>query len=212
MATTDLVTTDEFKEYAEIGDTSMDSQIAALITAVSLTLEDFCNTNFIRRESTHDFTLSDRLRFSFVSLVNRWPNRFYHVYLPRVPVVSIASIVDPAGNSLPSNTYSLIHKTGDMRFLSCPLIPVDSNGLEAYWTVTYTAGWFADTAAVDKQLKLICNRAIKAVMDQPAGNVGSLTMGSLSVTFNDPVGAYEEFVLTPDSLAMLGPYMNRSYS
>jgi hypothetical protein len=194
MATaTDVVKIDLAKAVLQIDGTSEDARLAHLISAVSLELEKRLGTAFVRREFT------DKKQ----GMVKR-------IYLDYLPVVSITSVQDPAGNTLTEDTEFVVQQDRYLEALGYFSHAVNSQGQRTDWTIVYEAGWFADTAAVAHDVRAEALRVIGALREAPSPTAQSVRVGDLAVTYRDVSSEKGQTVLD-ESMNVLADYVGRLY-
>lgn len=206
MAATDLITTTEYQTYLGLP-IAADTKIDALITALSLAIEKYCQTQFVIRSTTQSWRLWE-VGYGYM------PHgcdcyKMRGIWLNSYPSVTITSIVDTNSNSLGTEGIDFVHHP-DIGFLELltAKIPVNSSGNESYWTVTYTAGRFAATANVDANLKLACIMLVNQVTSRPDPSVRSKTVGQLSLTYANGGGVMVD--IFEDVQVLLSPYISMS--
>lgn len=165
MATYDAITLDEAKVFLALEGTSEDEVLARLISGTTLEVERKLGTQFVQR-----------------SVVERHEGGCKRIYPQVVPVVSVTSIVDPAGNTVPSTDYVVRQQRWLEHFGR--FNPAQTTaGQVTDWTVTFTAGWFASTSAVAADVKQEVLRAVAALRESPAAGVSSVGVGDLSISY-----------------------------
>ncbi len=179
----DLVSLTELKLFPGLASapSSDDSILLALIDAASLDFEKEWQSPGVQRSFTENYTYRE-----IVSL--RHPDT---IWLRQMPVVSVTSITDPAGNTVDSDEYWIDKDVGALRSFStgmvglcgCWDIPVDANGYESYWIIVYTAGRVAATANVPANIKLACKMWVSMLYKDPTQNISSKSVGDLSITY-----------------------------
>ncbi len=186
-----LLTLQEAQEY--LGNPADTAVLDALIDDITLALEAWAQTFFVQRQTSEDYERPAGAE----------------LWLRRSPVVSVTSITDPAGNSVAATDYAVIKPRGLLRRPGGWPVPVDANGHEAVWTVTYTAGRWADTAAVPANVRLgaklfVAERYLKR---QP-GVVREVVQGVGDVSYAGLVTRqYPE--IPPEVAQLLAPYRSR---
>jgi hypothetical protein len=190
-ATTDVVKIDKAKAVLNIDGTSEDARLAHLISAVSLELETRIGTIFIQR-----------------SFVEKKEGGRKRIYLDRLPIVSITSMTDPAGNTLTVEVDFLVR--GDRYIEGIGYFPhaVNDQGQRTDWSITYTAGWFASTSAVAFDVQAEALRVIGALREAPAPNAQSVRVGDLAVTYRT-LNSAEGQTLLDESQNVLTNYAGR---
>jgi hypothetical protein len=191
MATTDVVTLDKAKTVLNIDGTSEDGRLAHLISAVSLELEKRLGTAFIQR--------------SFVEQKEGGRKR---IYLDRLPIVTVASMTDPASNTKTLDTDYVIRQGRYLEGIGYFAHAVNDQGQRTDWTITYTAGWFADTASVAFDVRAEALRVIGALREAPAPNAQSVRVGDLAVSYRTLDTAKGQTLLD-ESVNVLASYAGR---
>lgn len=165
MATYDAVTLTEAKDFLALEGTAEDETIVRLITGTTLEVERKLATQFVQR-----------------SVVEYHEGGGKRIYLQRIPIVSVASIVDPAGNTVLATDY-VVRQQRWLEHFGHFNSAQTTAGQITDWTVTYTCGWFASTAAVAADVKQEVLRAIAALRESPAAGVSSVGVGDLSISY-----------------------------
>lgn len=166
MATYDAVTMDEARDSLGISGFAEDEALQRLVSALTLEIERRLGTQFVQR-----------------SLVEYHEGGGKHIYLGRAPIVSVASIVDPAGNVVAADQF-VIRQQRWLEHWGRFYNAYTSAGQPTDWTVTYTAGWFATTAAVSPDVKAEILRAVAGMREAPAAGVASVGVGDLSISYS----------------------------
>jgi hypothetical protein len=192
-AITDVVKIDLAKAVLQIDGTSEDSRLAHLISAVSLELEKRLGTAFVQREFTE-----------------KKAGGVKRIYLDHLPIVSITSVTDPAGNTLTVDTQFVVRQDRYLEALGYFSQAVNSQGQRTDWTIVYQAGWFADTASVAHDVRAEALRVIGALREAPAPNAQSVRVDDLAVTYRD-VGSEKGGTVLDESMNVLADYAGRLY-
>ena len=191
MATNDILTLAEAKAHLNITGSGSDTKVAALVTAASMLLDAAAKTFFVKR--------------SVVEL--HWPRGKF--LFPRArPVNSITSILDPAGNSVPAADYYLDTDRSFIAHVGYWPTAVNATNLPVPWSVTLSAGWFANTAAVAEDVKQACRLRLSAIWDRPNPDVSSVGVGGLSVSYGSAPGGGMAAELTDTDRLLLAQYIN----
>ena len=183
--------------------TDYETLIDALVDSASQAIEDHCNNIFVIRAVT-ERVMWERIAGRSV------------IALRKYPIVSVTSIQDqdsPA-NSIPSTDYWVDPDAGFLVGTGGWQVPVNANGFATYWTVTYTAGRYATTAAVDAVLKTACRMTVEDVFFNGAGDSVRRKIGDLEVeytlTLQNFGGTGQDAIALPElAKTLLGPYMSR---
>lgn len=171
MATYDAVTLDEVKVSLALEGTAEDEMLARLISGVTLEVERRLGTQFIQR-----------------SLVEYHEGGSKRIYPQRAPIITVTSLVDPAGNVIPATDYVIRQQRWLEHFGH--FNPAQTTaGQVTDWTVTYTAGWFASTSVVAADVKHEMLRALGALRESPAAGVSSVSVGDLSINYGQLAGS-----------------------
>src|SRR5213593_1630311 len=146
--------------------------IDALIDSSTQAIEDHCNNIFVIR------TVTEKVMWERIAAKNI-------IALRKYPIVSVTSIVDQAAtpNSIPSTWYWIDPDRGFLVANGGWQIPVDANGFATYWTVTYSAGRYANTAAVDPVLKNACRMTLEDGFFGGAGDSVRRSIGDLEIEY-----------------------------
>lgn len=191
--TTDVVKIDKVKAVLQIDGTAEDERLAHLISAVSLELEKRLGTAFVQRSFTEQHE-GGRKR----------------VYLDQLPIVTVASMTDAASNTLTLDTEYTIRQGRYIEAIGYFPHAVNSQGQRGDWTITYTAGWFASTAAVAPDVRAEAMRVIAALREAPAPTAQSVRVGDLAVTYRG-LKSEEGQTIMDESMNVLAAYAGRLY-
>jgi hypothetical protein len=192
-ATTDVIKIDLVKAVLQIDGTSEDARLAHLISAVSLELEKRLGTAFVQRSFTEKKAGGGK-----------------RIYLDRPPIVTIASMADPAGNTLTADTEFVVRQDRYLEAIGYFTHGVNDEGQRTDWTIQYTAGWFADTASVAHDVRAEALRVIGALREAPAPTAQSVRVGDLAVTYRD-VASEQGQTIMDESMNVLADYAGRLY-
>lgn len=172
MAETDLVTLNEVKNY--IGGVDSDDSVIlqTLITAATAAIEAHTGKAFVERQFTEDYSGGPKSWVRGGSKV---------IQLNHYPVVSVSSITDDDGETVPASDYTVIAELGQLEHESWWPRP------EGRWTIVYTAGSAASTQEVDDGVK---QAAIMTVASWFQGRdrdpaLVSKKVGDVSKTYRD---------------------------
>lgn len=190
-ATTDVVKIDNAKAILNIDGTDEDARLAHLISSVSLELETRLGAVFIQR-----------------SFTEKKEGGRKRIYLDRLPIVSVASMTDPAGNTLTVDTDFLVRQDRYIEGIGYFPHAVNDQGQRADWSIVYTAGWFASTAVVTFDVRAEALRVIGALREAPAPNAQSVRVGDLAVTYRT-LNSAEGQTLLDESQNVLTNYQGR---
>lgn len=201
LLTQALITVADARVYPGMPATGCDDIIESLINGATEDFEDYCQTAFIQRTFTQDYTWNDIRQGD--------PSK---LYLRRYPVVSVTSITDPAGNTVGSTLYWIEKNKGILHHIGNWGIPVDSNGNATYWTVVYVAGWFSTRAAVKSNVIQAVKMEVAYRLRRPDTSVMSKSVGDLSISYSSRGGQQqeEEFGLLPEARRKLSAYLSVS--
>lgn len=168
MALTDILTYPEV--LTRLNQTTTEApatRVLPLITAVTQHLEGVLGCVFVQRE--------------YVELHRVDQLGVCELFLRRRPIVSVTSIVDDEGTSIPSTDYYVYASTGRLRHKTA--WPMS----EGVWHITVLGGWFPDTARVGEDVKQAGCILIKDGMTvRGSETVVSESVGPVSVTYADP--------------------------
>lgn len=165
-----LVSAAEAEAYFGLGTLAGDDldNLQRQINSASYLIENWLNTATIQRAFTQFETGG----------VKRW-------FMQKYPIVSVASIQDPAANTIPSTDYYIEKDRGILVHFGRFWIAQTTQGQPCMWTVTYTAGWWSALANVPDDVKQAAYYIIAMLRDQTANGVGvsSVSVGALSVSY-----------------------------
>jgi len=181
VATTSLITLAEAKVYPGMGSlASADEPIVeSLCDACALEFESYLGKALIQRAFTEDYTYTEISRQSRESDI---------IWLRRYPIVSVTSITDPADNTIADTDYWIDKVMGALRANSSWSLPKDDNGFTSYWTIVYTAGYWATTAAVPANIKTAAKMYVAYLYSRPNPEVASKSVGDLRIAYAESKG------------------------
>jgi uncharacterized phiE125 gp8 family phage protein len=181
VASTALITLAEAKLFPGLSTLAAADEaiVEALIDAASMDFEKEWDNYGIQRAVTEDYTYQE---------IKTRSKKANTIWLRKFPIVSVASITDPAGNTIDSDEYWIDKQLGALRTTGGWAIPQDTNGFASYWTIVYTAGRTANTAAVPANIKLACKMWTLELYKNPGQNVKSKSVGDLSITYKEGSG------------------------
>lgn len=150
----DILTIDEARDAINVtaGHTS---EIEVMVTAVSRRIDDLCGPVVVR-------TVTDELHDGGTS------GLFLHHY----PVASITSVTEYSGGTPTTVTPETTTVAGGYRLANGVLSRRSSWGMSRWGsqvTVTYEAGRYADTAAVDAKFKMAAGAVLRRLWTREAG-------------------------------------------
>jgi len=177
-STYDLITLAEAQTFPGMSNADV-SILAALITAASLDFETFWDNYGVQRQ------VAERYSYREIKISSAHANT---IWLRKLPIVSVASIVDQDSNAILSTDYWIDYDLGALRTTGGWYIPHDANGFETYWTVTYTAGRVADTASVPANIKHACKMWVAELFKNSSQNVTSKSVGDLRISYKETKG------------------------
>jgi len=205
MATVDLITLAEAKNWLGISGATHDTKLTALATAVSLRLEKWCGTKLVQGTVTSEKHTGGSLGAGggFRDPIRGGGKR---LFLKNMPIVSITSIVDT--QSTPAEVtdvdYLIWNDEGIVEHRAFWPVPFDSNTNFAFWLVTYVAGYFANTAGVDENVKLAARMLLARYFKDVTPGVKSKSIATFSVTYETLAGEL------PDEVkSLMGEYRRR---
>ena len=182
VATASLITLTEAKLFPGMGSlpATDEALIEALIDAASLDFETHWDNYGVQRSVAEKYT--------YHQIITEAPN-YDKIWLRKFPIASITSIADPAANTIDSDEYVIDYDIGCLRSTAewGWDVPLDSNGFESYWTITYTPGRVANTAAVPANIKLACKMWTAILYKNATQNVQSKSVGDFSITYKGSV-------------------------
>lgn len=195
MAATDLVTLAEVKTALSISVTDHDSRLTALIANLSARILMHLQVPVVHETVTEKhFGGKKRL------------------YLKKYPYVSGLTITDGKGNTIPSTDYLIIAEQGILQHVGLWPTAQEADGKIGRWSITFTAGLAATTAAVPADLKEACTLWIAKRFNRIDPSVTSKSVGDMSLSYailNESAAGAEG--VTPDIASLLAPYISRGF-
>ena len=172
-----LITLDEMKSFPGFAGlaSAEEPAVEALIDAATLDFEKEWDNYGVRRADIVERAL-------FRDILEATP-RGNVIELSRYPIASVASIVDPARNTVLATEYWIDINTGRLYTSGSWPMPIDENGFATYWTVTYTAGRVADTASVPANIKTACKMWVSSLYRRTDRDLISKKIGDLTLTY-----------------------------
>lgn len=192
-----LISLAEAKAYINVTDSSHDARIQAIIDGASALIEDFCQNAMVIRSFTEHYT-------GGIGIHKGGAKR---LYLKKFPVVSVASITDDAGNTIPASQYVIWPEKGELEHFGYWYVPQTMNGAPGRWTVVYTAGRYANTAAVNPSLKLATNMLTAGRWMARSPGIMRQRIGELDIQWDRNLEAEG---LPAEVRSILGPYVTIS--
>jgi hypothetical protein len=176
MSSNRLITMNELLNYPGMSSVPEDKHpiLEALIDTVTAQFEKEWGTFAIQRSTSERVTYRKILADSPGAGIIR---------LSKGPIVSVSSIVDPAGNSIDADDYWIDYEDSSLRTAGRFQRPVDANGHESYWTITYVGGQAVDTAAVPYNIKTAAKMWVSQLFTNPMQNITSKTLGDFSQSY-----------------------------
>lgn len=221
VADTALLTLAELKTLLGLPalPSDQDARYEALINAVSLWIEAYTGRYFVIREGYVEQHFPPNPNgYPYVQGRPNWTIG-QTLFLRRYPVVSLASIADPSGFTIPLTEINVRAELGQLYRSGGWFMPIDSRGTPAQWAITYDIGYFSSTPDVAADLKLAASMMVSirsASMSGGgvvAGPITSRTLGKVSVSyggggFSGSTGPIAQGA--PDEVTqLLGPWMSR---
>jgi hypothetical protein len=180
LKTTALITVQECRDLLEQVGTTKDMLLTHLVNAASRRLERYCRGPLIIQPFVERHSVGTPTSYGATGVKRLW--------LRHYPVVSVTSIVDGFGNSVPAADYHLSLVDGALTHFSTWPTPYDANKLIGEWVVTHSAGFWVKTEDVDSDAKLACSLLIGDYLARKAGSISSSSFGGLSLGFSDEMG------------------------
>lgn len=176
----------------QASDTLDDDRLTQILAGVKKQVDQFCGTSLVVSSYSQKFEGG----------ICAW-------FLDRRPVKTITSILDPAGNSIPSTNYVLNEELGILE--SYGLFPraVRSTGQRDRWTVLYTAGHFNDDASVSEDAANAILDLVSDYFHKAGPDVQSQKAGIENVVSYIP-NPNARFILPPRVQVALAPYCRRT--
>jgi uncharacterized phiE125 gp8 family phage protein len=188
-----VVTVDELKTYLDISGQTQDARLEQIANGVTVAFENETRAAFVQRQFTERLTGSN---------YQNGVGGAKRLFLSKLPIVSVASIVDDDGNTVAAADYTIEAGPG--------ILVHDWNwprpeGYSGRWTVTYTAGHAADTESVPADIKLLAMRTASFWFSRPNPGVVRKQIGPLEITYQNDAQA-ESGALPPDVTEGLRAY------
>lgn len=200
-----LVSLAEYKSTMGITGSGSDTEIEEQIDKVSMLIEGHCQRKFVNRTGLVEEILPDATAVPNISRDRIW------MHLTWKTITGVTSIADQdtTPNTVASDQYRVLNSRGKLQYINGRWdAPV------GWWTVTYDAGEFSNTAAVDEALK---SAAIMWATERLARKNPSLLskrVGDLALTFGRESAGRSAAGIdgVPSGVeAALAPYVVRRY-
>lgn len=207
-----LITLEEVKALLGITSTSFDDKLTGIINFQSARLDRWCRVGLVQRTYVEQYLGSAKDERTFYPELANPDREFFtggqtrEIALRHYPVVSVASIEDGDGNSVASTDYHIRKRQGILEHFGGWPIPYDANELLGEWTITYTAGFFANTAAVTEDVKAAVFALVARQHSVLVPGVASMATGTLSVSFGDLSETAETGGLPAEVARAMGQY------
>ena len=178
VATTSLITLAEAKVYPGMASlpSADEAIVESLCDACALDFEAYLGKALIQRAFTEDYSYAEISRQSRESDI---------IWMRQYPLVSVTSITDPAANTIAATNYWIDKVRGALRANAAWSLPKDDNGFTAYWTIVYTAGHWATTAAVPANVKQAAKMYVAYLYSRPNPEVASKSVGDLRIAYTE---------------------------
>lgn len=192
-----ILTLDEARTYLGAEDTVIPSaRLQMLVDSATLHLEAYLQNAVVEGTFTE----------------KRWGGT-KQWFLSKYPIQSITSIADPAANTILATDYTIIEDEGRLIPFGRFATAVATDGRRERWLITYVAGRFATTDAVDQNFKMAANILVADRFARPGSGVVSKQVGDLKIQYSDPSSSRAEgaaTALVPDSVRQLvGHFVSR---
>ena len=191
LSATALISLAEAKTHLNVGDTSQDTLLEALIeSCTSRILQALQNHVVIQSRTEHH--AGGRKR----------------IYLQRYPVVSGPTIIDEAGITVPDTYYLLEAERGILQHagLHWPVAQA-ADGKISRWIITYASGLAVDTASVPADIKLACKLLVAETFSRREPDLTAKRIGDLSLQYRPKQADDAGMPLHVANL--LSPYMSQ---
>lgn len=192
-----LVTLSEIKLYQDVPDsyTEDDEKLEFLADAVTYAVEDWCSNIFVQRQVVEEHT----------GAANHWHKGGQkRIKLRKYPIVSVISIADVDSDTVSSDDYNIDSVRGYLEHDWYWPVP------EYAWTITYIAGRYADTAAVDPNLKQAALLWIGDAYNRPDPAVRRIGAGDAAITYRDSTKTAMDALVPPNDVTLLlSPFVSR---
>ena len=221
VSSTALLTLAELKTLLGLpaSPSDQDARLEALIEAVSIWIENYTGRYFVIR--------TGYVEQHFPPPQNGWPYvQDYRnwtigqtLFVRRYPIVSLTSVVDPSGFSIPLTEINVRNTLGELYRSGGWFMPIDTFGTPAQWAITMDVGYVNSTTDVSADVKQAA-----AMMVAFRGSTGAFgggfvfgpitqrTLGKVSVSFGGGASMGEGAIAqgVPDEVTqILGPWMSR---
>jgi hypothetical protein len=198
VSTSALVTNAEAQEYL-----GSSADFTNLCNLASAACEVVTRGPLVQREATEFYTGTAH--------DGRTGGSAKFLYLRRYPVVSVAEIKDGAGNLVAAADYYIRKRAGILEHSYSFPTPYESDGRVGEWAIKYTAGWFANTAAVPFEVKLAALMTLAVRNTSATPGAEELDLGDLRVKFASLDGdaglVARSLPVPPEAHALLGRYI-----
>jgi len=108
-----------------------------------------------------------------------------YFFLRSRPIVSVTSILDPSGTSIPSTDYEIELQKGMLLLTQSWPLARGAQGQRSFYTITYSAGLVADTASVPERFKLAAKLLVAGFYSHRRPGVSSRKVGDLEVRYRE---------------------------
>jgi uncharacterized phiE125 gp8 family phage protein len=206
MAATDLITLDEAKAFIKPTPVGEDALLSALIEAATESIEAWLQgTLVVQRTIAEQYEAPHRWNRSYWP--SGWPSAggagaSPYFFLRSRPIVSVTSIADPSGHSIPSTDYSIEKQKGVLLLTQSWQLPRGADAQRSYYLVTYVAGLVADTASVPERFKQAARLLVSRQFRTRQPGIESGRVGDLAVTYREP-GSSSSAGSLPNEVAVL---------
>lgn len=191
--TIDLVTIDDVKTFLTLTGTVDDVLLQVLVTATSKSFEDYCLTAFVIQSFTE-------LHQGLIK----------QIFMRRYPITAVTSITASGGTwTVPSTDYWVDTERGILEHFGRFPIPTNTAGQRTRWSIVYSAGRFANTAAVTSDLRLACMRVVADAYERRSPGVSSVAVGDMSVGYGREALKDVSSAWPVEVLLALGPYRSQ---
>lgn len=184
-----LISLQEVKDFLGITSTSEDALLEILVDAASQAIEGYLRGTWVVQRSTAE------------EYERPQGNR---VFLRHRPIVSVTSIADPSGQTIPATDYEIHNAQGFLMLTNAWQIPRGTSSQRSFYTITYVAGMVTVTANVARRFKQACQMFVASLRSRgKSSGVIERSVGDLSVRYAEPVSLESSFGIPPEVTALV---------
>ena len=192
MSATDLVTKLEVEAQIDVP-TSRAAALPALIDAATAAIERYVANALVIRTFTEDYSGGAK------PWIRGGAKR---IALHHYPIVSVTSITDDNGDTIPAVDYTIIAPLGWLEHDAAWPVP------EGRWTIVYEAGRWTDVTVVSADVKQAAIETLRSWLSGRSPDVASVTVGPVTERYRETAGGVSGN-LPGNVEEMLAPYRKR---